>query len=240
MTRTVPVSALDELPAAVASLARPGGRPVLVLVGGAGGMTPEQEAVVRVLLAERIVPVLTDTGAAVVDGGTDAGIMRAVGAVHRDVGGTFALVGVVARGTAAMPEDGEAAPGTAALNRNHDVILLVPGDTWGDESRWLEEVATVLAQGRPSVTLLVNGGDIALRDVRRSVDRGRPVLVVAGTGRLADDVATADDGSPDAVRQVAASPLTRTVHLDEGDGGVLATALRRHLDPGHGTTGGDP
>ncbi|GAA4287657.1 hypothetical protein [Georgenia daeguensis] len=230
MTRLEQVSSIADLRAALAPLAGATGRPVLVLVGGAGGMDAEQEGAVRGVLADHVVPVLASTGAVVVDGGTDSGVMRAMGAAHHAAGGTFPLVGVVARGTVTLPGDGAGAPDAAAVDPHHDLVLVVPGETWGDESRWLDEAATALAQRRPSVTLVINGGPVALDDVELSLARGRPVVVLAGTGRLADDVATAGDGSTEAVRKVAGSPLTQLVRLGDDDaavGAVLRGALTR-------------
>jgi hypothetical protein len=224
------VSSIAELPAALKPLAGPDGRPVLVLVGGAGGMDARQERAVRAVFADHVAPALLRTGAVVVDGGTDAGVMRAMGAAHQDVGGTFPLVGVVARGTVTLPDESPPAPGGVGLDPHHDLVLAVPGETWGDESRWLDEIAAVLARGNPSVTLVVNGGAVALDDVARSLARGRPVVVLAGTGRLADDVAAAHEGSAEAVREVAGSPLTRLVRLGDDDA-VLTEVLRTALTP---------
>jgi hypothetical protein len=100
--------------------------------------------------------------------------MRAMGAAHHAAGGTFPLVGVVARGCVTLPGERAGAPDAAALDPHHDLVLVVPGETWGDESRWLDEAATVLAQRRPSVTLVVNGGPIALDDVARTRAAPKP------------------------------------------------------------------
>ena len=53
-------------------------RPVLVSVGGAGGMTPDDLAVMAKAL-ERIIPALDRWGAAIVDGGTESGVMKVMG-----------------------------------------------------------------------------------------------------------------------------------------------------------------
>jgi hypothetical protein len=82
------------------------------------------------------------------------------------------------------------------LQPHHTHFLLVPGDHWGDESPWIARVATLLAGEAPSVTLLVNGGEISRQDVAHSLAAGRPVLVVAGTGRLADELAGSQERSP--------------------------------------------
>ena len=43
-----------------------------------------------------------------------------------------------------------------------------------------------LAAGRASVTLVVNGGAITLDEVGRNIAQRRPMVVVAGSGRVAD------------------------------------------------------
>src|SRR5437764_2734502 len=64
-----------DLPAALKALGITAGRPVLVLVGGAGGMSAGQMTALAGVIGT-IVPALGDWGAAVVDGGTDSGVMR--------------------------------------------------------------------------------------------------------------------------------------------------------------------
>ncbi|WP_254721889.1 DUF4231 domain-containing protein [Kovacikia minuta] len=78
-----------------------------------------------------------------------------------------------------------------ALEPNHTHFVFAPGNKWGDESPWLTTIATTLAGDRRSLTLLINGGEIALVEVVESVKAGRPVVVIAGSGRLADEIATA-------------------------------------------------
>jgi hypothetical protein len=92
------------------------------------------------------------------------------------------------------------APGAAPLDPYHTQVILVPGDTWGDESPWLSRVAAAIASGWPSVTLVVNGGEITYGDIEHSLEAGRPVIVLAGTGRTADAIAAAAhgrDGGPE-------------------------------------------
>lgn len=213
----------DEVPAALHSLGLRCGRPVLVSVGGAGGMTPEHLDAVASLLRERVVPALDRWGAAVVDGGTDSGVMRVMGEARDAAEATFALVGVAARGTVTVPGENGTDSDTVDLEPHHTQVLLVPGHTWGDESPWLSHVATVIAGGHPSATLVVNGGDITYNDIAHGLTAGRPVIVVAGTGRTADAIATAAEqttGDPvdERAARLAASPLLRIIRLDDPDG----------------------
>jgi SLOG in TRPM, prokaryote len=92
-------------------------------------------------------------------------------------------------------------------------VILVPGQAWGDESPWLSRVATAMADGQPSLTLVINGGQITYDDIDNSLRAGRPVIVLEGTGRTADAIAAAargDTAEPKAAR-AAAAPGTRIV-----------------------------
>ena len=224
------VDAVAELPTALDRLGILRGRPVLALVGGAAGMDRIHLQLVDEVIRSAVIPVVDGCRGAVVDGGTDAGIMRLIGQVRSASGASFPLVGVAAEGTVAaasgaQPNDGEA----AELEPHRTHVILVPGDSWGDESPWLAAVVSAIAGEEPSATLVVNGGEVTYADVEQSLAGGRPVLVLAGTGRTADAVAAAAAGrtaAPRAVR-IAASPLTRIV--DVGDPEVLARTLQAVL-----------
>lgn len=219
-----------DLPAALRALDIGVHRPVLVLVGGAGGMTPEHLAATAEILQERIIPALDLWGAAVVDGGTDSGIMRVMGQSRAAAGAHFPLVGVAAEGTVILPGKAPAA-GAAPLESSHTHVVLVPGDAWGDESPWLSRVATAIADGQPSLTLVINGGQITYDDIDHSLQAGRPVVVVAGTGRTADAIAASARGDTEDSRaeMVAADPGTRIVPLNDPQ--VLYEAIAAILAP---------
>ncbi|MFI9813774.1 hypothetical protein [Saccharothrix variisporea] len=210
--RIARVDDVAELAAALDRLGVRRGRPVLALVGGAGGMSPAESERVRDLLRE-LLPALAARGAAVVDGGTDVGVMRVIG----DLADGLPLVGVVAEG----------ALGDTALEPHH-VHVFVPGEAWGDESPWLAKAVSVLADGSPSVTLLVNGGDITYTDAAHSIEHGRPVVVLADTGRTADAIAAAAGGVSSDHRAVAiaGSGLTRVVTAED-----FVAVVESALDP---------
>ncbi len=183
------VTGPDDVPAAVASFGLGRARSVLVVVGGAAGLdeaVPELGAV----FAEVIAPAVRRHEAAAVDGGTDSGVMRLLGQA-RAAGTHFPLVGVAARGTVRFPGHEPTATDPAELEQNHSHVVLTPGAEWGAEGPYLPLVAAALAAGGPVVTVLINGGEIALDDAVRSIRLGIPVLVLAGTGRTADRIATA-------------------------------------------------
>ncbi len=204
------------------------GAPVLVSVGGAGSMGEDALRTMETLLAEHVLPLLRELGAVVVDGGTHAGVMAAMGRARRAVP-DIPLVGVVARGTVRSPGTGTG-PDAATIDRRHSHQVLVPGDCWGDESPWICQVATTISAGRPSLTLVGNGGEITFEDIAHSLRVGRPVVVLAGTGRTADLVAAADDdpsGAEPRALVLTRSPLLHVVPADDPE--QLTIALTRLL-----------
>jgi hypothetical protein len=220
-----------DLPAALDALGVPRGRPVLLLIGGAGGMTGEHLALAARALRP-LVPALDEWGAAVVDGGTDAGVMRVMGAARSAAGARFPLVGVAAEGTVAAPGT-TPAPGRAALDPGHTHVILVPGQKWGDESPWLSLVAAAIAGGLPSLVVVINGGAITYDDLGHAIQDGRPALVLDGTGRTADAIAAAahgQGGSDPRAARAAAAPGLRTAPV--ADPGAVRAAIERVLAPG--------
>jgi hypothetical protein len=226
--RAVRVYRPEGLSGALRELGLDRSRPVIVLVGGAGGLDDAGSARLRPLFVEGLAALAGELGACVVDGGTDVGVMRLMGEARAEAGGEFPLVGVAAAGTVALPGNSLPRPGAARLEPHHTHFVLVPGSEWGDESPWLSRVASALAGTSPSITVLVNGGETAREDASLSVASGRPVITVAGSGRAADALAGAlGDGTSDGrAGELAASGLLRAVDLRAGPSSLVGTAKR--------------
>jgi hypothetical protein len=194
------------------------GRPVLVCVGGAGGLTEQDRSTLTELLRLHLIPTVERLGVTIIDGGTDAGIMSAIGQVRAATGSSFQLVGVAAAGTVHQPDSADQ-PSTdaAAIEPNHTHVVLVPGDAWGDETPWLSAVAGSVAGQKPSATLVVNGGSITMHDALASLGAQRRVIVLAGSGRAADEIAGARSGAPasEAAKEISLSPLTTIVTMSD-------------------------
>ena len=171
--RAVQIPCSEGVSDALRELGLSRSRPVLVLVGGAGGLDGADMVLLRPLFTEALARLAEAFDASVVDGGTGAGVMRLMGNARSQTSSTFPLIGVAATGTVSLPGISPTRSGAAPLEPSHTHFILVPGSAWGDEARWLERVAGALASGAPSVTVLVNGGDIAWEDVSRSVQAGR-------------------------------------------------------------------
>jgi hypothetical protein len=209
--RVIRLTEPGEVPGRLTELGLRGPRPVVVLVGGADGLDDDQLARLRPLFEEGLAPLADALGACVIDGGTDTGVMGLIGQARAKLGAGFPLIGVSAMGTVAEAD-------SPSLEPNHSHVVLVPGSKWGEESPWLAEIASQVAGDRPSVTVVVNGGEVTFDDAARSVEAGRPVLVVAGSGRTADTMAAALETQSQDKRAVelAASGLLQAVDVGAG------------------------
>ena len=170
--------------------------PTLLVIGGAGHMSDESQTRLLRFFNDALATLSKRLGITVLDGGTDAGVIHMMGQARHHVGGQFNLVGVAPLSRVIFPI-GSPPPPTAAdqmyppaeLEPHHTHFFLVPGEDWGSESRWLARFSSVLAGHFPSMTILINGGQVSLKDLRLNLELGRHVTIIAGSGRLADAVA---------------------------------------------------
>ena len=227
----VVVPTWQDLASAVRQLELGGPRPVVVVVGGADLADRDLVPDLSPPFDVAVVPAMTTVGAIGVDGGTDSGVMGVFGTALAGSGRPYALVGVVAEGTVRLPTE-QPVSTRAPLEPHHSHFVLVPGGSWGDESRWLARTASVLAAGAPSLTLVANGGDVTYDDVEHSLAEGRAVVALRGSGRTADDLAAAVSGRRASVRAVGLADSGLVLAQDVADHAGLATLLVARLTGG--------
>jgi hypothetical protein len=193
---------------------RPNGRAV-ALIGGADFTEPEMLGALRRWFRV-LAGYVAGTGTAVIDGGTDSGVMRLIAEARHAAGATFPLIGVAPAG-ALRRTSRTGAPIEPA--HDHDLILLVPGDHFGDETALLFAASDHLAGG-PTLApaIVVNGGELALREAHGRLGAGGVVVAVEGSGRAADELARdlRDDS------QLRASGRLRTIPLETDQAGLAA------------------
>lgn len=183
----VSVTEKKELASAFKLLGLHASRPVLVLVGGASGLDAQHEAGIQNIL-QTLAQIAQHLQAALLDGGTRSGVMALMGETYSNGKHSFPLIGVAVERKVRWPGN-DKPEAHKEVEPRHTHFLFVPGSEWGEESIWLTESASALALSQPSLTILINGGEISRQDVLLSLQAGRPVLVAAGTGRLADEFA---------------------------------------------------
>jgi hypothetical protein len=175
-------------PASIAeALGLPVSSAVLLLSGGAGLMSEKMLNRLSALFVA-VAEALAQEQVVVIDGGTEAGVMALMGQALAKAGRTAPYIGV-------LPAHAEVEPGGARgediLEPHHSHFVLIESDQWGSESKTMCDLATYLAAQAPSLVLLANGGEIALQDVEWNVRQGREIVIIAGSGRIADEIAKA-------------------------------------------------
>jgi hypothetical protein len=176
---------LNELKEAWQLLGFANEQPAIVIVGGAGGMTEEGVARAQAFFENHLIPFAVKKNAVIIEGGTDSGVMAAIGRARNLTGANFPLVGVLARDIDMIG---------IMLEPHHTHFIFCPGSNWGDESEWIAASASALSGSQPTIAILINGGQIAWEDARLNIEYGRPVLIAEGSGRTADVIATTSTG----------------------------------------------
>lgn len=168
----------------------------IILSGGASKMSDAAKAQLIALFGAFSTLAKSGMSFAVGDGGTKAGIMEAAGNAREACGGAFRLVGV-----SPAPE---IAPGKTAIDPHHSDIVAVSNAPWlveqqgygwqpdwgfwGSETKAMYDIFGKMAEGKPSVCIVANGGGITLDEVKQNVKQGRKMIVVGGSGRVADGI----------------------------------------------------
>lgn len=155
------------------------------LSGGASRMREDQQRQLLAMFDALTLVAKSGRRIAVGDGGTRAGIMEAAGQARRASGNAFPLIGV-----APAPEIPPRGKTPFDPNHSHVIAVANPSapvqDSWGSETDTMYWVFAKLAEGRPSVTIVANGGSITLAEVEASIRAGRRIIVIDGSGRAAD------------------------------------------------------
>jgi hypothetical protein len=161
---------------------------LILLVGGADKFDEKLTSRLTQLFSRGIARAAADAEALIIDGGTQAGVMQIMGQSIADRGRKSSLLGVAPAGKVTYPGGPTVAGNESApLDPNHSHFVLVDGNEWGSETETLFELAAAFHV--PVLAILVNGGAIAKDELLQSVRRNWPVIVIEGSGRLADEVA---------------------------------------------------
>lgn len=182
----------SELAQAVSELKLGNTQPVIVLIGG---MIEKQELAASMKAIQSIAKVAEDMKALVICGGTDMGVMSEIGLMRSRNGYKFPLIGITLEDLVTWPGGPKSTKFLLwgkqlwPLAPHYTHFILVPGNQFGDESPWIVDAATILSKGHQSVTILINGGEVSRKDIDLSLENGRPVIALARTGRLADELA---------------------------------------------------
>ncbi|MDQ6608849.1 MAG: DUF4231 domain-containing protein [Bacteroidota bacterium] len=211
-------SALAVLPTAettmeeiMQTLDLPVSKAIILIIGGADNLDENLLPRLTQLFGRGIAKAAIEAKAAIIDGGTQAGVMSLMGEGVAARGYQSSLIGVAPVGKVSYP--GSSTTEGTSLEPNHSHFVLVEGTTWGNETSMLfsllgkltTKTPDMVTQGFksngtskkeppgkiPSIAILAGGGDVAKTEVLRAVRQNITLIVVEGSGGLADDIAAA-------------------------------------------------
>jgi hypothetical protein len=221
------------------ALELPRPRALLVLNGGTAEMEAELQAQLGHLLQDGLARIAAEQQITLITGGTNAGIFSLLGHGLAKWGRPAPCIGVAVARLVTWPGR---IPwwlprwlfdrSHGSLEPHHTHFALTDGDHWGAETKTMFALAAALSEGVPSVAVLASGGLIARDETLHNVRQGREIIVIANSGRLADEIAaaiTGDTETPD--HEIAAIVRDgRTTLFNIADGPeALASLVRQKL-----------
>lgn len=182
----------------------------VLITGSAQDFAPEIQDRLKRLFNMGIVPAVVSSNSVVIDGATNGGIMKLLGQSLTDRNPDTPLIGFAPKDKVDFEITGNA--DKTPLEPHHTHFVLTPGDDFGGETRLMFEFAEALLSGEQAdapvyrlqfwkkpaqtakvkgVCLVIGGGDVARREVARAVQLNLSVIVVSGSGGLADEITAA-------------------------------------------------
>jgi hypothetical protein len=174
---------------------------VIIIIGGAGRVDQLDnlnKSRLLQLFSRGIARAAVERHALVIDGGTQSGIMEMMGRgvadrSPEDPAHRTALLGIAPAGKVTYPggPDAGSLQDAGPLDPNHTHFALAASDQWGGETPMLFALAEEMKETHriPVVVILANGGTIAQSEALHAVRHGWPIIVLEGSGELADKVA---------------------------------------------------
>lgn len=198
-----------EVSQVIQSLQLSSDRKVILIAGSASDLEEPVSNRVSDLFDAGLANVL-DSTSVVIDGATAGGIIDPLGQSNPIHEKQPVLLGVAPLEKVRLPETQVEGESRHALEPNHTHFVLVETNTWQGATRMFFDLAELLSARplthpgdhyelpstapRPRLVMLLIGGsptNVSLDEAEACVRRGWPLIVVEGTGRLADQIAGA-------------------------------------------------
>ena len=214
---------------------------VILVLGGAGTLAASIPSQRLSELFRGIARAAAESGATIIDGGRQDGISAWMGNGVASKGNQSDLIGVAPADKLGFP-GGQT--GEVPAEPNHSHFVLVEGNEWGCETGTLFGLAGALAQNppaaepdaegkptnKPMLAILANGGPDSKHEVLQTVRQNLPLIVVVGSGGLADEIAACklQEGLPEdpVMAEIIADGKIRLHPLDDPSNAIVRLIKR--------------
>jgi hypothetical protein len=152
------------------------------------------------LLSRGLVKSAMNLNAVLMDNGKTSSLVTLTGQSVADRGHKSPLIGVAATTQVTYPNQTEEEPTSekaTSLDPNHSHFVLVDTKNSHQAIDFKYRLGAAIASHHAAVTILVNGGEDSRAEVLQAVRYGWPIIVLTGTGQLADEIAQLSQNTPD-------------------------------------------
>lgn len=242
------------------SLQPPSFNALIMLSGGAANFDQLERSLqlrLQQLFGRGIVRAATEIGAGFISGGTDSGVIALLGKSVAEYHCQSPLIGIAPAALITYPTKDVSEEGTVSaaelvpLEPHHTHFVLVESTQWGGETEAMYNLVSAYRQpteNLPIFTVLVNGGEISRLEILQSVRLGIPIIVIEGSGRLADEIAALhrtyqeakDSDSPPFIEEPALAEIITEGKINlfsiEGEATELKRLIHRSYRQSQGDT----
>ena len=216
---------------------------LIVLSGAASGLDKSLEPRLTQLFSRGIARAAKNLNATLISGGTDDGTMALLGQSIHERSKECTLIGIAPNKLTTYPDSSngklpEEKTHLVSLEPHHSHFVLVDSDEWGGETQVMYGLVSFLAKKKvPTVTILVNGGGLCRKEILSNVRSGIPIIIIEGSGRLADEIAQLYREKPDFIEdpELAEIIADGNLHLFPIEGSVdeLKKLVERQISGDH-------
>ncbi|NWJ49119.1 MAG: DUF4231 domain-containing protein [Chloroflexi bacterium] len=176
---------------------------VILVLGNADLAIPQLESRLFQLFSRGFARVVAQLSAGksvtLVDEGIASTLVDLLGRSFADRNVKIPMLGIAPEGRALLPPIAAPQDGKWPLEPNHSHFVLVKGANAGDESASRINLVATLSDKAQPLAILVGGDDIAKREILACTRRDYPIIVVKGSGDLADKLVELVESEPDFV-----------------------------------------
>jgi len=207
---------------------------VILVIGSTADIPAQTAASIKKFYRRILLPLAREYNALIVDGGTRAGIIQLLGETISNVQFPLPVLGVAPAGKVDYDRETKKDQQNDAtrLDPGHSRFVLVESDQWGGETDTMFALLKHFAAQAPVIAFVIGGGEITRNEVRRCAENGWPIVLVKGSGRLADELInnaeTSDRNAVNLLRKTDA--LTIPVDAEDTDAAKNKIAKRLRSD----------
>ncbi|GEO09821.1 DUF4231 domain-containing protein [Segetibacter aerophilus] len=178
---------------------------VILVLGGADELEATDTNRLTQLFGLGIARAAVEASAVIIDSGSGKGITSMMGEGVAARGYKTSIIGIAPFGAI---KDQTNQPDISLLEPNHSHFIFVEGDKRGSETSLMFKLAQALATPSdsignsqdapksksnivPAIAILAGGGPIAKQEVLRAVRQNLPLIIIKGSGGVADEIVAA-------------------------------------------------